>query len=75
MLCESSLKLMEWDFRIALGYGVSISSWIQSGSDVLVRATSNFEFCRLFDINDARCGAIGFWGMIRASGLENKGFH
>ena len=37
--------------------------------------TSNFEFCRLLDINEARCGAIGFCGMIRASGLENKGFH
>ena len=35
MLCESSLELMEWDFRIVLGSGVSISSWIQSGSDVL----------------------------------------
>ena len=35
MICESSLELMEWDFRIALGSGVSISSWIQSGSDVL----------------------------------------
>ena len=35
MLCESSLELMEWDFRIALGSGVSISSWIQSRSDVL----------------------------------------
>ena len=29
------LELIEWDFRIALGSGVSISSWIQSGSDVL----------------------------------------
>ena len=35
MLCESSLELMEWDFRIALGSGVSISGWNQSGSDVL----------------------------------------
>ena len=29
------LELIEWDYRIALGFGVSISSWIQSGSDVL----------------------------------------
>ena len=35
MLCESLLELMEWDSRIMLGFGVSISSWIQSGSDVL----------------------------------------
>ena len=35
MLCESSLELMELDFRIVLGSGLSISSWTQSGSDVL----------------------------------------
>ena len=35
MLCESLLELMERDSRIMLGFGVSISSWIQSGSDVL----------------------------------------
>ena len=35
MLCESLLELMERDSRITLGFGVSISSWIQSGSDVL----------------------------------------
>ena len=31
----SLLELMERDSRITLGFGVSISSWIQSGSDVL----------------------------------------
>ena len=35
MLCESLLELMERDSRITLGFGVSISSWIQSGSGVL----------------------------------------
>ena len=35
MLGESLLELIEWDFRIALGFGVSISSWVQSGSGVL----------------------------------------
>ena len=33
--CEFSLELMERDSRIALGFGISISSWIQSGGDVL----------------------------------------
>jgi len=33
--CEFSLELMERDSRIALGFGISISSQIQSGGDVL----------------------------------------
>jgi len=33
--CEFSLELMERDSRIALGFGISISSRIQSGGDVL----------------------------------------
>ena len=33
--CEFSLKLMERDSRIALGFGISISSRIQSGGVVL----------------------------------------
>ena len=71
------LELIEWDFRIALGFGVSISSWVQSGSgvSVLMRVASNFEFRRLLDINKARGGAIGFWGVIRVSGLKDKRFH
>ena len=35
MLCESLLEFMEQDSRITLGFGVSISSRIQSGGDVL----------------------------------------
>ena len=33
--CEFSFKLMKRDSRIALGFGISISSRIQSGGDVL----------------------------------------
>ena len=33
--CEFLLKLMERDSRIVLGFGMSISSWILNGGDVL----------------------------------------
>ena len=53
MLGESLLERIEWDFRIALGFGVPISSWVQSGSGVLMGVASNFEFRRLLDISKA----------------------
>ena len=53
MLGESLLELIEWVFRIALGFVVSISSGVQSGSGVLIRVASKFEFYRLLDINEA----------------------
>ena len=67
--CEFSLKLMERDSRIALEFGISISSWIQSGGDVLFLCwlLPIFEFRRLLVIGEARCGAIGFWRVVRAS--------
>ena len=60
MLCESSLKLMEWDFRIALGSGVSILSWIQSGSDVLF-------LCRLLPI----LNFVGSWILIEPDAVPS----
>ena len=33
--CEFSFKLMKRDSRIALGFGISVSSRVQSGGDVL----------------------------------------
>ena len=74
MLCESLLELMEWDSRIALGFGVSISSWIQSGGDVLF-------LCGLLPILNfvgswilVKPGAMpsAFLGGIRANELKDK---
>ena len=71
------LELIEWDFRIALGFGVSISSWVQSGSGVLF-------LCGLLPI----LSSVGSWtlvkpdampsallGGIRANELKDKGLH
>ena len=77
MLGGSLLELIEWDFRIALGFGVSISSWVQSGSGVLF-------LCGLLPIlnsvgswtlvkPDAMPSA--FWGEIRANKLKDNKFH
>ena len=33
--CEFSFKLMKPDSQIALGFGIFVSSWVQSGGDVL----------------------------------------
>ena len=76
MLCESLLELMERDSRITLGFRVSISSWIQSGSGVLF-------LCGLLPI----LNSVGFWtlvkpdvmpsaflGKIRANELKDKDF-
>ena len=77
MLCESLLEFMERDSRITLGFGVSISSWIQSGSGVLF-------LCGLLPI----LNFVGFWtlvkpnampsaflGEIRANKLKDDKFH
>ena len=77
MLCESLLKLMERDSRITLGFGVSISSWIQSGSGVLF-------LCGLLPILNfigswilVKPGAMpsAFLGGIRANELKDKRLH
>ena len=53
MLGESLLELVERDFRIALGFGVSIQSWVQSGGGVLfLCGLLQFEFRQLLDINE-----------------------
>ena len=76
MLCESLLELMERDSRITLGFGVSISSWIEwKWCSVLMRVASNFEFRRLLDISKAWCDAIGFLGEIRVNELKDKILH
>ena len=77
MLCESLLEFMERDSRITLGFGVSISSRIQSGSGVMF-------LCGLLPI----LNSIGswtlvkpdamtsvFWGEIRANKLKDDKFH
>ena len=77
MICESLLEFMERDSRITLGFGVSISSRIQSGSGVLF-------LCGLLPIlnsvgswtlvkPDAMPSA--FWGEIRANKLKDDKFH
>ena len=77
MPCESLLEFMERDSRITLGFGVSISSRIQSGSSVLF-------LCGLLPIlnsvgswtlvkPDATSSA--FWGEIRANKLKDNRFH
>ena len=77
MLCESLLELMERDSRITLGFGVSISSWIQIGSGVLF-------LCRLLPILNfvgswilVKPGAMpsAFLGKIRANELKDKRLH
>ena len=66
------LELIEWDSRIMLGFGVSISSQIQSGSGVLF-------LCMLLPILNSvdfwtlvKSGAMPsiFWGIIRISKIK-----
>ena len=77
MLGESLLELIEWDFRIALGFGVSISSWVQNGSGVLflcgLLPVLNSVGSRTLVKPDAVPSA--FWGEIRANKLKDDKFH
>ena len=54
MFCESLLEFMERDSRITLGFGVSISSRIQSGSGVLF-------LCGLLPI----LNSVGSWTLVK----------
>ena len=58
MLCESLLELMERDSRITIGFGVSISSWIQSGSGVLF-------LCGLLPI----LNFVGYWVLVKSDAM------
>ena len=60
MLCESLLELMERDSRIMLGFGVSISSWIQSGSGVLF-------LCGLLPI----LNSVGSWTLVKPDAMPS----
>ena len=60
MLCESVLELVERDSRITLGFGVSISSWIQSGSGVLF-------LCGLLPI----LNSVGSWTLVKPDAMSS----
>ena len=60
MLCESLLELMERDSRITLGFGVSILSWIQSGSGVLF-------LCGLLPI----LNSVGSWVLVKPDAMPS----
>ena len=77
MICESLLEFMERGSRITLGFGVSISSRIQSGSGVLflcglLPILNSVGFWTLVK-PDAMPSA--FWGEIRANKLKDNKFH
>ena len=54
------LELIEWDSRIMLGFGVSISSRIQSGSGVLF-------LCGLLPI----LNSVGFWTLVKPDAMPS----
>ena len=58
--CEFSLELMERDSRIALGFGISISSRIQSGGDVLF-------LCGLLPV----LNFIGSWILVKPDAVPS----
>ena len=60
MICESLLEFMERDSRITLGFGVSISSRIQSGSDVLF-------LCGLLPI----LNSVGSWTLVKPDAMPS----
>ena len=60
MPCEFLLEFMERDSRITLGFGVSISSRIQSGSGVLF-------LCGLLPI----LNYIGFWTLVKPDAMPS----
>ena len=70
--CEFSLELMERDSRIALGFGVSISSWVQSGSgvSVLMRVASSLNFIGSWILIKPDAVPSAFWGMIQTSKIK-----
>ena len=76
MLCESLLELMERDSRITLGFGVSISSRIQSGSGVLflcgLLPILNFVGSWVLVKPDAKPSA--FLGIIQTDEMKRKDF-
>ena len=59
MICESLLEFMEWGSRITLGFGVSISSRIQSGSGVLF-------LCGLLPI----LNSVGSWTLVKPDAMS-----
>jgi len=61
--CEFSLELMERDSRIALGFGISISIWVQSGGDVL------FLFWLLPILN-----SVGSWLLVKLDAVTAQVF-
>ena len=54
------LELIEWDSRITLGFGVSISSRIQSGSGVLF-------LCGLLPI----LNSVGSWTLVKPDAMPS----
>ena len=60
MLCESLLEFMEQDSPNTLGFGVSISSWIQSGSGVLF-------LCELLLI----LNFVGSWVLVKPGAMPS----
>ena len=76
MLCESLLELLERDSRIMLGFGVSISSWIQSGSGVLFSCglLRILNFVGTWILVKPGVMPSVFLGEIRANELKDKDF-
>ena len=58
--CEFLLELMERDSRIALGFGISISSRIQSGGDVLF-------LCGLLPV----LNFVGSWTLVKPDAVPS----
>ena len=63
MICKSLLKFMEQDSRITLGFGVSISNWVQSGSGVL------FLYELLPILN-----SVGSWTLVKPDAVPSAFF-
>ena len=60
MICESLLEFMERGSRIMLGFGVSITSQIQSGSGVLF-------LCGLLPI----LNSVGSWTLVKPDAMPS----
>ena len=58
--CKSLLEFMERDSQITLGFGVSISNWVQSGSGVL------FLYELLPILN-----SVGSWTLVKPDAMPS----
>ena len=74
MLGESLLELIEWDFRIALGFGVSMLSF-KVEVVFLYGLLPILNFVGSWILVKPNAVPSAFWGIIRVNELKDRRLH